>query len=138
MLLRFSLLLASASLLIPEIRASLDTGPTVALPYGSFRGQVAGTITQFLGMPFAAPPYVEAPLVLCHQVSWPIIAPVNAALAFQNLPYLSLAPRMHSNLEHHALSKLLLFLRIFLFNSLDLRKTRQKIVRRMNLQTRIS
>jgi len=32
--------------------------PVVTLSYRSFRGQVVGQTTQFLGMPFAAPPYV--------------------------------------------------------------------------------
>jgi len=52
----FSLL--TASLLV--VAESLDTSssPVVTLPYGSFRGQVVGTTAQFLGMPFAAPPYV--------------------------------------------------------------------------------
>ena len=69
-LLRLSLL-ASASLLITEIGALLDTS-TVALPYGSFRGQVVGTTTQFLGMPFAAPPYVKLPFSP-SPISWPVL-----------------------------------------------------------------
>ena len=53
----FSLLAAFLSLVFAEsLKAS--SSPVVTLPYGSFRGQVVGTTAQFLGMPFAAPPYV--------------------------------------------------------------------------------
>ena len=47
-------------LLATEAVASLDNSanPVVTLPYGSFQGKVLGVTTQFLGMPYAAPPYV--------------------------------------------------------------------------------
>ena len=55
----FSFLATFLSLQV-VVAESLDTSssPVVTLPYGSFRGQVVGTTAQFLGMPFAAPPYV--------------------------------------------------------------------------------
>jgi hypothetical protein len=43
-----------------------NTGPVVRLSYGSFQGNATGDLVQFLGMPFAAPPYArpsEFPLV---------------------------------------------------------------------------
>ena len=61
----FSLLAAFLPLQV-VVAESLDTtnsSPVVTLPYGSFRGQVVGTTAQFLGMPFAAPPYVASPFI---------------------------------------------------------------------------
>ena len=34
-----------------------STGPVVTLNYGSFRGNATGDLVEFLGIPFAAPPY---------------------------------------------------------------------------------
>ncbi len=34
------------------------SSPIVTLPYGSFQGKVVGNLVQYLGIPFAAPPYV--------------------------------------------------------------------------------
>ena len=31
----------------------------VTLPYGSFQGKVVGNLVEYLGIPFAAPPYVN-------------------------------------------------------------------------------
>ena len=57
---RLSVSLVSAAFLSFVVADSLDTSssPIVTLPYGSFRGKADGTTAQFLGMPFAAPPYV--------------------------------------------------------------------------------
>ena len=38
-----------------------NSGPIVKLSYGSFQGNTSGSVTQFLGMSFAAPPYVLPP-----------------------------------------------------------------------------
>jgi len=32
--------------------------PTIKLSYGTFQGNTTGNVDEFLGMPFAAPPYV--------------------------------------------------------------------------------
>ena len=34
-----------------------STGPVVTLSYGSFQGNATSNLVEFLGMPFAAPPY---------------------------------------------------------------------------------
>jgi len=47
-------------------------GPIVALDYGSFQGNLTGDSVKFLGIPFAAPPYVIA-LVLGTNFSFPSI-----------------------------------------------------------------
>lgn len=36
------------------------SSPIVALPYGSFQGKVVGDLVEYLGIPFAAAPYVNA------------------------------------------------------------------------------
>jgi len=36
-----------------------QTGPVVKLSYGSFQGNATGNLVEFLGIPFAAPPYVS-------------------------------------------------------------------------------
>lgn len=53
------LLLSLFVALVPlQVRAKSDN-TVVKLHYGSFQGKVDGGIIQFLGMPFAAPPYAE-------------------------------------------------------------------------------
>ena len=37
----------------------------VTLPYGSFQGKVVGDLVEYLGIPFAAPPYVNAARQIC-------------------------------------------------------------------------
>jgi len=45
--------------------SSLDySSSIVTLPYGSFQGKVVGDLVQHLGIPFAAPPYVNAPCLV--------------------------------------------------------------------------
>jgi len=39
--------------------SNLNKSPIVTLPYGSFQGKVVGHLVQHLGIPFAAPPYVN-------------------------------------------------------------------------------
>ena len=35
-------------------------GPVITLSYGSFQGNATGDLVEFLGMPYAAPPYVSS------------------------------------------------------------------------------
>ena len=49
----FTLLLSSR-----YVTAS-NTGPVVQLSYGSFQGNATGDLEEFLGIPFAAPPYAS-------------------------------------------------------------------------------
>ena len=49
-------LLFSSSCFGASLSAS-NTGPVVELSYGSFQGNATGDLVEFLGMPFAAPPY---------------------------------------------------------------------------------
>lgn len=51
--------------------STIESGPVVKLSYGSFQGDVVGDVETFLGMPFAAPPYVH------HQV-WMLLTVFNA------------------------------------------------------------
>jgi len=45
--------------------SSLDySSSIVTLPYGSFQGKVVGDLVRHLGIPFAAPPYVNAPCLI--------------------------------------------------------------------------
>ena len=55
--LSLALLLSSSS--VGAIVSVSNTGPVVKLSYGSFQGNATGDIVEFLGMPFAAPPYVS-------------------------------------------------------------------------------
>ena len=41
-----------------------NTGPVVELGYGSFQGNATGDLVEFLGMPFAAPPYASTRILL--------------------------------------------------------------------------
>jgi hypothetical protein len=102
---RFSVLFTFTSLVFAGLGDCAD--PVVQLPYGSFRGQIVGATTQFLGMPFAAPPYVDLDHILRRaiQSSSESIALVTVALGFRNLPYHFLASVMQRTLELHAISK---------------------------------
>jgi len=42
------------------------TGPVVKLSYGSFQGNTTGDLVEFLGIPYAAPPYVSYPVFSPH------------------------------------------------------------------------
>ena len=41
------------------VLAISDTGPVITLSYGSFQGNLTGGVVEFLGIPFAAPPYAS-------------------------------------------------------------------------------
>ena len=46
--------------LVGAVLATSNTGgPVVTLSYGSFQGNATGALVEFLGMPYAAPPYVS-------------------------------------------------------------------------------
>lgn len=102
---RPSQLATFASLVVAEVGAVLFEFPVVTLSYGSFRGQVIGPTTQFLGMPFAAPPYVTTYSVVCKVSCYRDTALVNVALVSLNLPYISTKHVMQPNLEHPVLNK---------------------------------
>jgi acetylcholinesterase len=51
-----TLLLASGC---AGVLAISDTGPVITLSYGSFQGNLTGDVVEFLGIPFAAPPYAS-------------------------------------------------------------------------------
>ena len=53
-LLSFTLLLSSTATL-----SASNTGPVVQLSYGSFQGNATADLEEFLGIPFAAPPYAS-------------------------------------------------------------------------------
>lgn len=57
----FLALLTQATVVV----GSNDTGPVVSLSYATFRGATVGNVTQFLGMPYAQPPYVDRDLKSC-------------------------------------------------------------------------
>ena len=50
--------------------SSLNKSPIVALPYGSFQGKVVGNLVQYLGIPFAAPPYVDTTRPILITYMW--------------------------------------------------------------------
>lgn len=54
----------SLTLLFSSICVASNTGPVVELNYGSFQGNATGDLVQFLGMPFAAPPYASTQFLL--------------------------------------------------------------------------
>jgi hypothetical protein len=132
MRLRFSVLFTFTSLVFAGLGDCAD--PVVQLPYGSFRGQVVGATTQFLGMPFAAPPYVDLDHILRHAIQSSLsIALATVALVFQNLPYHFLASVMQRISELHAISKQWDPFRISQRNSLALQRMGQRIVWRTSL-----
>ena len=45
-------------LLVKTLALSNYSSPIVTLPNGSFQGKVVGNLVEYLGIPFAAPPYV--------------------------------------------------------------------------------
>ena len=59
----FFTLLFSSSCIGVSLSAS-NTGPVVELNYGSFQGNATEDLVEFLGMPFAAPPYASTQILL--------------------------------------------------------------------------
>ena len=56
-----TLLLASGCV---GVLAISNTGPVITLNYGSFQGNLTGNVVEFLGIPFAAPPYASYSFLL--------------------------------------------------------------------------
>ena len=59
-----STLLLSSKCVTATLSAS-NTGPVVQLSYGSFQGNATADLEEFLGIPFAAPPYVSYSIFAC-------------------------------------------------------------------------
>jgi len=80
-------------------------GPIVTLPYGSFQGRVVENLVEYLGIPFAAPPYVYITrpflILTCGAVL------VNFDLGSHNLLYLSMGFAKQQPSELHVLSEIL-------------------------------
>ena len=60
--LSFTLLFSSRCVAVSL--STSNTGPVVELSYGSFQGNATGDLVEFLGMPFAAPPYASTQILL--------------------------------------------------------------------------
>jgi hypothetical protein len=58
----FTLLLSSAY--VTATLSASNTGPVVQLDYGSFQGNATADLEEFLGIPFAAPPYASTQIFL--------------------------------------------------------------------------
>lgn len=54
----WSALIVFAAFIASVSTAPAALGPVVTLSYGSFKGNAVGNVAEFLGMPFAAPPWV--------------------------------------------------------------------------------
>ena len=53
-----ALAICLSTTLVGAVLATSNTGgPVVTLNYGSFQGNATGALVEFLGMPYAAPPY---------------------------------------------------------------------------------
>ena len=52
-----SLTLLLSSRCVTAAQSDSNTGPVVQLSYGSFQGNATADLEEFLGIPFAAPPY---------------------------------------------------------------------------------
>ena len=50
----------SITLVGAALAISNTGGPVITLSYGSFQGNATGDLVEFLGMPYAAPPYVSS------------------------------------------------------------------------------
>ena len=82
--LSFTLLLSSSCVGV-SLSAS-NTGPVVELSYGSFQGNATGDLVEFLGMPFAAPPYASTQILLVD------IILIDALLFLKSVGDLRFAP----------------------------------------------
>ena len=89
----------------------------VKLPYGSFQGKVDRDLIQYLGIPFALPPYANHFVDFCVSVDivaiWSIEL-VNIALGFRNPLCRSMEPVKQECSGMRALSKRLVFRKKFL------------------------
>ena len=55
--LSFTVTLLLSSRCVTATLSDSNTGPVVQLSYGSFQGNATADLEEFLGIPFAAPPY---------------------------------------------------------------------------------
>ncbi len=63
------------------------SSPIVTLPYGSFQGKVVGNLVEYLGIPFAAPPYVYNAHPILITDLWPSTGELRFGLPQPPLPY---------------------------------------------------
>ena len=61
--LSFTLLLSSTC--VTATLSASNPGPVVQLSYGSFQGNATADLEEFLGIPFAAPPYASYSIFAC-------------------------------------------------------------------------
>ena len=74
-----SLALLLSSSFVGAVVPVSNTGPVVKLSYGSFQGNAARDLVEFLGMPFAAPPYVSYRIFTCGNNSFESIGNLRFA-----------------------------------------------------------
>ena len=60
-----SLTLLLSSRCVTATLSDSNTGPVVRLSYGSFQGNATADLEEFLGIPFAAPPYASYSVFAC-------------------------------------------------------------------------
>ena len=64
-----------------------SSSPIVTLPYGSFQGKVVGDLVQHLGIPFAAPPYVNTTRPILITYMWCSTGELRFGLPKAPLPF---------------------------------------------------
>ena len=67
--------------------SSSYSSPIVTLPYGSFEGKVVGDLVEHLGIPFAAPPYVNTTRSILITDMWCSIGELRFGLPKPPLPF---------------------------------------------------
>jgi len=100
-------LVSGKALALSTLNYSSSSSPIVTLqvPYGSFQGKVVGDLVAYLGIPFAAPPYVNAARQICNYLHVGAVL-VNIDLGSQNLLYLSMGFVKQQLSEPHVLNKM--------------------------------
>ena len=81
----FLLVLVSGKAL--ALSASDYSSLVVALPYGSFQGKIVGNLVQHLGIPFAAPPYVNTTRPILITYMWCSTGELRFGLPKPPLPF---------------------------------------------------
>ena len=69
------------------LSSSNNSSPIVTLPYGSFQGKVVGDLIQHLGIPFAAPPYVNTTRPILITYLWCSTGELRFGLPQDPLPF---------------------------------------------------
>jgi len=98
-------LVSGKALALSTLNYSSSSSPIVTLPYGSFQGKVVGDLVEYLGIPFAAPPYMNAARQICNYLHVGAVL-VNIDLGSQNLLYLSMGFVKQQLSEPHVLNKM--------------------------------